>query len=238
MCHTRRAGIVSGDVSDRKRLISITGASLRNRYIRLSGHLDFFPQAAYGKSSKAKGTGSLLTLHVEGLSKPVETDLATHANNGAPRHFFRNRRWVRQFFEKHEIREGDVVAVERLGEYEYRVYPFETKNVREGSAIPEQWSGIDPGKPTAMDLFAGCGGFSLGLERAGLQNLLAVEWDASCCDTFRANITQRTIPCVIQEVDSFPPCYLLVGGPRCQGSSRSGRYAPPLSPPPSPEGTP
>lgn len=217
---------MSGDVSDRKRLVSITRGNLRNHHIYLSGHFDFFPQACYGNSSKAKGTGSQLTLRVDGLPKAIETDIARDGKNGRPRNFFRKRAWVRKFFEKHEIREGDVVAIERIGDFEYRVYPFEAKNIREGAAVPDHWPAVDPRYPAAIDLFAGCGGFSVGLAKAGFQNLLAVEWDASCCDTFRANISPRILQCAIQEVETFLPCDLVVGGPPCQGFSNLGERVP------------
>ncbi|MFC1635975.1 DNA cytosine methyltransferase [Planctomycetota bacterium] len=77
-----------------------------------------------------------------------------------------------------------------------------------------------------MDLFAGCGGLSVGLQKAGFQNLLAVEWDESCCATFQANISPRILQCAIQEVETFPLCDLLVGGPPCQGFSNLGERVP------------
>lgn len=217
---------MSGDVSDRKRLISITGGNLRNNHIYFSGHLDFFPEECYGGSSKDKGTGHPVKLTIQGLSEPVETDIARNGTNGGPRNFFRKRGWVGQFFKKHEIREGDVIAIERLGEYAYRIYPFESKNVRAGSIIPDHWPPIDPRKPTAIDLFSGCGGFSVGLQKAGFENLLAVEWDASCCETFKENISPRILQCAIQEIETFPSCDLLVGGPPCQGFSNLGERVP------------
>jgi hypothetical protein len=41
---------MSGDVSDKKRLISITEANLkkRNRHTYISGHHDFFPKECHG----------------------------------------------------------------------------------------------------------------------------------------------------------------------------------------------
>lgn len=217
---------MSGDASDRKRLVSIKGGNLRHNHIYLSGHYDFFPPESYGESSKKKGIGHPLSLVVEGLPDAIETDIGTNGSKGGPRSFFRRRDWVKKFFEKHEIREGDVIAIERLSRFEYRIYPFETKNVRLDAAIPDYWPPLTPGKPTAIDLFAGCGGFSVGLHKAGFQTALAVEWDASCCATYRANISPRILQCAIQEVESFPQCDVLVGGPPCQGFSNLGERVP------------
>jgi hypothetical protein len=200
---------VSGDVSDRKRLIAVTDGNIEHKHIYLSGHHDFFPKESYGASNGKKHLGAPLILTVEGLASPVETDLASR---GQQRYFFRKRGWVRRFFEKHQIQPGDVIAIERLGRREYRVYPFESKNVREGTVIPEHWPALDPRKPTTIDLFAGCGGFTMGLHAAGFQTLLAVEWDESCCDTFRTNLSPRILNCAIQEIEGFPECDMLVGG--------------------------
>lgn len=214
---------MSGDVGDRKRLISVTAANIEHAHLYLSGHSDFFPPASYGGSSRARGKGKLLTIHAEGLPSPILTDLAPR---GGARYIFRKRSWHRVFFEKHEIRAGDVIAIERLGTYEYRLYPFEAKNVRAGSAVPDHWPDPEPGKPTAIDLFAGCGGLALGLHQTGFQTLLAVEWDSSCCRTFEVNLSPRILNCAIQDIETFPPCDLLVGGPPCQGFSNLGERVP------------
>ncbi|MBN1126341.1 MAG: DNA cytosine methyltransferase [Sedimentisphaerales bacterium] len=217
---------MSGNVSERKRLIAITRGNLEHHHIYFTGHQDFFPKECVGASSRKAGVGKSLTLHVEGLEKSVQTDIAGNGKNGSSRNFFRKRSWVRKFFERHEIREGDVLAIERLNTFTYRIYPFESKNVREGAHIPEQWPSVEEGKPTVIDLFAGCGGMSYGLKKAGFSNLLAVEWDASCCETFRQNISPRILQCAIQEVENFPCCDLLIGGPPCQGFSNLGERVP------------
>ena len=82
---------------------------------------------------------------------------------------------------------------------------------------------------TFLDLFAGAGGFSLGLEMAGLSPVGAVEFDRFACQTFRANfsetplyegdvrsLTSRSIKSRFGGVD------LIVGGPPCQGFSVAG----------------
>ena len=219
---------MSGDVSSKKRLISITEANLKekNKHIYISGHQDFFPKECHGQSNKKNGIRKEMTLIVEGLPERVRTDIGTNGTNGKPRNFFRNRRWVREFFEKHEIKAGDVIAIERLSKYTYRVYPFENKNVRERPHIVDNWPDVNHKKPTVIDLFAGCGGMSVGLQKAGFENLLAVEWDLSCCETFKANVSPRILQCAIQELETFPVCDFLVGGPPCQGFSNLGEKLP------------
>jgi hypothetical protein len=53
---------MSGDVSDRKRLISLTGGNLHNNNIYFSGHLDFFPKKCFGQSNKKLGVGEEVSL--------------------------------------------------------------------------------------------------------------------------------------------------------------------------------
>jgi len=73
---------MSGDVSDKKRLISITGGNLTNKHVYLSGHHDFFPKECYGKSNREKGTGKELTLIIEGINEPVKTDIGINGSKG------------------------------------------------------------------------------------------------------------------------------------------------------------
>ncbi len=114
---------MSGEVGNSKRVVSITGGSLRNHHLYISGYYDFFPEECYGESSVRKGTGQKLTLLVDGLPKPVETDIAKSSGNGRPRSFFRKRAWVARFFQRHDLHQGDMVAIERVGRLAYRIYP-------------------------------------------------------------------------------------------------------------------
>jgi DNA (cytosine-5)-methyltransferase 1 len=82
---------------------------------------------------------------------------------------------------------------------------------------------------TCIDLFCGCGGFSLGLERAGYAILAAIDFNAEAIKVFRKNF-----PSVVQvlekDLTKFLPSELaklignddvdvIVGGPPCQGFS-------------------
>jgi hypothetical protein len=58
------------------------------------------------------------------------TDIPMEAGTGRPRRFFRRRSWVKEFFKKQGIKQGDTIAIERLGSHHYRVAPFEAKEQR------------------------------------------------------------------------------------------------------------
>jgi DNA (cytosine-5)-methyltransferase 1 len=77
-----------------------------------------------------------------------------------------------------------------------------------------------------IDLFAGAGGFTLGLERAGgATDSLAVEADPDCAETFRRNFPCATvIERDIRDVDfGGLRTDLVVAGPPCQGFSLLNR---------------
>lgn len=80
-----------------------------------------------------------------------------------------------------------------------------------------------------LDLFAGAGGFTLGLEEAGLECAGAIEQDRFACQTYRKNFPEvplyqrdirrfssREIRRKFQKVDA------IVAGPPCQGFSVAG----------------
>jgi DNA (cytosine-5)-methyltransferase 1 len=82
---------------------------------------------------------------------------------------------------------------------------------------------------TCIDLFCGCGGFSLGMERAGFDVLAAIDFNPEAISVYRANFP--TVPHVLEkDLTAFPPRELarltgadevdvIVGGPPCQGFS-------------------
>lgn len=84
-------------------------------------------------------------------------------------------------------------------------------------------------QPTFLDLFCGCGGFSLGLERAGFKGLAAIDFNHEAVQVFQANFPN--IPHILEkDLTRFSPSDLesligtrhidlIVGGPPCQGFS-------------------
>jgi DNA (cytosine-5)-methyltransferase 1 len=101
--------------------------------------------------------------------------------------------------------------------------------------------------PTFIDVFAGCGGLSLGLGRAGFRGLFAVEKSPLAFETFRSNLVDggglyfqwpRWLPRQAMPVHDLLRIYraelaglkgrvdLVAGGPPCQGFSLAGRRDP------------
>lgn len=78
-----------------------------------------------------------------------------------------------------------------------------------------------------IEVFAGCGGMSTGLIKAGWKSLLLVDNDKSCIDTLKknhakCNIVQKDV----RELDLkeyLGKCDLLVGGVPCQAFSQAGK---------------
>jgi DNA (cytosine-5)-methyltransferase 1 len=98
-------------------------------------------------------------------------------------------------------------------------------------AAVQAWVRDAPG-PTAIDLFSGAGGLSLGLRDAGFSVLLGADWDARAVETHEANLgglgyagdlsdpsdlLDHLEGWGIREVD------LVAGGVPCQPFSRAGR---------------
>lgn len=77
-------------------------------------------------------------------------------------------------------------------------------------------------KYCAIDLFAGCGGLSLGFEAAGIKTV-GYEMVEDCCDTYRKNLRSECHQEIITKDAEFPRARVLIGGPPCQPFSRRGK---------------
>lgn len=87
-------------------------------------------------------------------------------------------------------------------------------------------------KHVFIDLFAGAGGLSVGLEQAGFKLIAATDWDRWSCETLRANhkdIVVQDGDITKIDLEDFSKKIgrktvdLIVGGPPCQGFSQLGK---------------
>ena len=78
---------------------------------------------------------------------------------------------------------------------------------------------------TMIDLFAGCGGMTVGFAHEGFKSKLAVEWDRAAASTYAANFGEsHTFWGDIADLTSeqIPQVDVVIGGPPCQGFSNLG----------------
>jgi DNA (cytosine-5)-methyltransferase 1 len=86
---------------------------------------------------------------------------------------------------------------------------------------------------TVVDLFCGCGGFSLGAELAGFRSLAAIDIDPVLQSAYRRNFPRsRAIEASVANIEASDWRHLLgnarpdglIGGPPCQGFSPIGKH--------------
>jgi DNA (cytosine-5)-methyltransferase 1 len=77
------------------------------------------------------------------------------------------------------------------------------------------------GKPLVIDLFAGCGGLSLGFEAQGFATR-GFEMDRDCCGTYQKNLTGKCEEVILTPETPLPSAPVVIGGPPCQPFSVGG----------------
>lgn len=77
------------------------------------------------------------------------------------------------------------------------------------------------GKFTVLDLFAGCGGLSLGFEAAGFIST-GLEANEDCCKTFNKNLRGKCIREHLTLKSDYPLADAVIAGPPCQPFSIGG----------------
>ena len=96
------------------------------------------------------------------------------------------------------------------------------------------WKLMGMRKPTAIDLFCGCGGMGLGLEQAGFDVLYANDISVDATNTYRKNLHANIVEC--KDVNLIDPLRVqedvgqsvdvVVAGTPCQGFSTLGKRDP------------
>ena len=135
---------------------------------------------------------------------------------------------ISRFFHKDTMREFS------LREYaQVQTFPKDFKFVGNYSTIKEQIGNAvapDMGEfitrqlkgKTCGDLFAGCGGFTCGIHRHGIETKWAVEWELEPALTYKMNFPEAKVyhsNIKVLEPKDFEEVDIIIGGPPCQGFS-------------------
>jgi DNA (cytosine-5)-methyltransferase 1 len=90
---------------------------------------------------------------------------------------------------------------------------------------PTIFEGVAVPRIRTLDLFAGAGGLTLGFGQAGVgfEPVFAVEVDSAAARTFKRNFGCPVHDGPIEEIETFDPADVIIGGPPCQGFSPLGR---------------
>ncbi len=75
--------------------------------------------------------------------------------------------------------------------------------------------------PVVLDLFAGCGGLSLGFEAAGFL-VTGIESAKDACATYSESLRGTCSHRVLSMRSALPSCEVIIGGPPCQPFSSNG----------------
>lgn len=75
---------------------------------------------------------------------------------------------------------------------------------------------------TVVDLFAGCGGLSLGFEANGFKTI-GFEMDENACKTYNKNLLGECVNVKLTTDYKYPKANIVIGGPPCQPFSVGGK---------------
>jgi DNA polymerase-3 subunit epsilon len=95
------------------RLLTITQGNLDNSHFYLTEVMDMFPDDAVGGADESQAAPR--TVRVLWGDESVDTDIVRE------KHIFRRRGWVRQFFSSNRVTAGNLVSLEQIEPYLYRV---------------------------------------------------------------------------------------------------------------------
>jgi hypothetical protein len=95
------------------RYLTVTQGNLNNNHLYLTDVLDLFPPDVVGGANNSQPAPRQLLIVCD--HQTIATDITGDKN------IFRQRAWIGRFFRDHDVRPGDLVRLEQLEPYLYRV---------------------------------------------------------------------------------------------------------------------
>ena len=201
---------------DRTKRIFLTGGNINNFHIPVTHLRDLLPPDCFGAANKKNGAGKPVRMHLDGLNRTIETDVGRDAKTGRPRGHFRERGWVRKFFQHYGAKAGDVLEVESLGKREYRLRIINTTDDEAPkSRLPLR----------VAEFFAGIGLVRLALEKHGFKTVFANDIDPDKFAIYKDNFPPDGFhPGDIRDLnpDDIPDCELATASFPCTDLSIAG----------------
>lgn len=202
------------EVPSQRKLIRVTAGNLRNGHIYFDGPGSFYPEDIVGAARKSIQAGcKSIEIELDGLDEVAVTDVGSRSATGKSRNFFRGRSWVNRFFKHHNIKAGELLAMERLGLRRYRLSVDRKPK---------------PRAFTAAEFFAGIGLVRLALERQGWQVSFANDIDPDKAEMYRQNWPndKHLVLGDIHQlsVDTIPDCELFTASFPCNDLSIAGKW--------------
>ncbi len=208
---------MAGTAADKKRLIRVTAANLRNNHLYISGLSDFLPRDCVGparRTAKSNGEGQI-ELYLDGLNETIRTDIPADKSTGRRRNHLRERKRIGEFYRCHHIGDGDVVVLERLETRKYRL-STERQSADRSAAF------------SVGEFFSGIGLVRLALEKHGFQVVFANDIAPDKAEMYRHNWPKDDHLFVGDihniKADDLPPCGIFTASFPCNDLSIAGRW--------------
>jgi hypothetical protein len=201
---------------NRTKRISLTGGNIDNDHIPVTPLRDLLPSDCFGAANKKNGVGRPVVMHLEGLNRTIETDVGRDAKTRRPRSHFRERRWIRKFFQHYGAKAGDVLEVESLGEREYRLRIINCSGVHSVENRP---------RLRVAEFFAGIGLVRLALEKHGFETVFANDFDPDKFAIYKDNFPEEEFhpgDIHLLKPSDIPDCELATASFPCTDLSIAG----------------
>lgn len=192
-------------------LFKVTDDDLKQCRLQVSARDGFFPADCLISSEKAAAE-AVVEIHLDGLDSTVAAEIEGDREGGFHQRSLVVRGRLKRFFEHHRIRAGDILALKRIADRQYRLFVGPATRPR----------------LTACEFFAGIGLVRLALERQGWDVVFANDIDPKKAEMYLQNwpSDQQLVIGDIHDLkaEDLPESTLFTASFPCNDLSLAGRW--------------